>query len=91
MAPDIKEVIKDNENYGYDDLGLLSLPQFFIIDLFLPFNKGYLFVISESAKTHRPTQNKNKFQEYSLTGNSIKENGGQLTVSESLAQFLITI
>ena len=46
---DIKEAIKGNKNYGYDDLGLLSLPLSFIDSgayirvfevncLFLPFN-----------------------------------------------------
>ena len=30
---------------------------------------------------------KTKFQEYSLTGNSIKENSGQLTVSKQSVKF----
>ena len=41
-----------------------------------------IFVISESAKTQWPTRNKNKIPRIFLSGNSIKEKSGQLTVSE---------
>ena len=76
---DIKEAIKDNENYGYEDLGLLSLPRFIdsvgihiklIVCFFHSIN--VIFVISESAKTQWPTRNKNKIPRIFLTGNSIK-------------------
>ena len=38
--------------------------------------------ISESAKTQWPARNKNKIPRIFLSGNSIKEKSGQLTVSE---------
>ena len=50
--------------------------------MFLPFWINVIFVISESAKTQWPTRNKNKIPRIFLSGNSIKEKSGQLTVSE---------
>ena len=88
---DIKEAIKGNKNYGHDDLCLLSLPLFIesvgliltkVNCLFLLFNTCYLSLSLVTAKSQWPTLNKNKIPRIFLSGNSIKENSGQLTVSE---------